>query len=240
MLWLPSLYLALAQAEPAGPDLAALLAKVDDNARGGSSHATVTMEVKTRRYARTLTMESWSEGTDKSLIRILSPARDAGVSTLLVGDNLWNYLPRVGRTMKVPSAMMSGSWMGSHFSNDDLVHETRLSEDFSFALAPEQPAEGHTIRCTPKPDTPVVWGHIDVTVRPDGVPLEQAFYDEGGRRVRTMAFGDIQTVGGTAMALEIRVTVADKPEEFTRVRFERLEVDVDFDDSLFTLQALTE
>ena len=228
------------QLAAASPDLAALLAQVDDNARGGSSHATVRMEVKTKRYQRTLTMESWSEGTDKSLIRILSPARDAGVATLMVDDNLWNYLPRVGRTMKVPSAMMSGSWMGSHFSNDDLVHETRLSEDFSFVLAPEQPPGLITIRCTPKPDTPVVWGHIDVTVRPDGVPIEQAFFDEGGRRVRTMIFGDVQMVGGQPMALELRVTVVDKPEEFTRISFETIEGDPEIDPAMFTLQALTE
>ena len=125
----------------AEPTIEALLTATDDAARGQSSVAVIAMEVKTANYERTMKMKAFSKGTDKSLVRILEPAKDAGVSTLKVDENLWNYLPKVDRTMKVPAGMMSGSWMGSHFTNDDLVRESRLSEDFvcAFEKKPTDP-----------------------------------------------------------------------------------------------------
>ena len=101
-----------APALAADPSIDELLDATDDIQRGQSAHATVEMQVKTDRYERTMKMESWSEGTDKSLIRILEPAKDAGVTTLMVDDNIWNYLPKVDRTMKVPAGMMSGRGWG--------------------------------------------------------------------------------------------------------------------------------
>ena len=103
------------------PTIEELLDATDDINRGESSITTIEMQVRTARYERTMSMQAWSRGEENSLIRILSPAKDAGTTTLKVGDDMWNYLPKVDRTMKIPRGMMSGSWMGSHFSNDDLV-----------------------------------------------------------------------------------------------------------------------
>ncbi|MDH4248629.1 MAG: outer membrane lipoprotein-sorting protein, partial [Deltaproteobacteria bacterium] len=106
-------------AEP--PTAAELMRRMDELWRGDASHARMTMQVRTRNYTRSMTLESWSRGKEHSLIRILSPKKDEGIATLKVSDNIWNYLPNINRVTKVPASMMGGAWMGSHFTNDDLV-----------------------------------------------------------------------------------------------------------------------
>ncbi len=217
-----------------------LLRATDDAARGDSSVAVVSMEVKTSRYERTMKMKSWSKGTERSLIRILEPAKDAGIATLKVDDNLWNYLPKVDRTMKVPSGMMGGSWMGSHFTNDDLVREARLSEDFTFEVTsrPEGGAGNYVITCVPKPDAPVVWGKVVVEVRADKVPVKIDYYDERDELVRTMTYDDVREVNGVLTPLSFTLTPHDKPGEYTKMSMAELDLDVELADSMFSMQSL--
>ena len=177
----------------AEPTVEELLKATDDVARGEQSVAVIAMHVKTARYERSMEMKAWSQGTEKTLIRILSPMKDAGVVTLKVEDNIWNYLPKVDRTMKIPSGMMSGSWMGSHFSNDDLVRENRLSEEFDATMTakPDGKPDGlYVIELIPKPEAPVVWGKVVTRVRADMIPVDVKYYDEKGTLVRTMSFGE--------------------------------------------------
>ncbi|MEM6929513.1 MAG: outer membrane lipoprotein-sorting protein [Myxococcota bacterium] len=224
----------------AEPTIEELLEATDDVSRGKSSKATLEMQVKTSRYERTMKMQAFSQGTEKSLIRILEPAKDAGISTLKVEENLWNYLPKVDRTMKVPAGMMSGAWMGSHFSNDDLVRENRLSEEFTFSWVskPEDGKGNYVIQCVPKPDAPVVWGKVLVEVRPDKVPVKIDYFDEKAELVRTMEFFDVQEVDGQLAPMRFRLVPHDKPGEFTEMRYADLELDVELDAKLFSLQAL--
>jgi hypothetical protein len=218
-----------------------LLNGTDDLYRGASSIATVTMNVKTARWERSLTMRSWSKGTEKSLIRIEAPAKEAGVTTLKVGENIWNYLPKVDRTMKVPAGMMSGSWMGSHFSNDDLVKESRMADDFTFRIAERPDAAGGgrwIIECTAKPDAAVVWGKILVQIRPDRLPEQMTYYDEKGVLVRTMKFEDLKEIDGRLAPSKMLLLPEDKPGEYTEVIYDQLSFDVDVPDTMFSLQAL--
>ena len=223
----------------AEPSIEELLDATDDINRGESSITTIEMQVKTARYERTMSMQAWSRGEENSLIRILSPAKDAGTTTLKVGEDMWNYLPKVDRTMKIPQGMMSGSWMGSHFSNDDLVKSNRLADEFTYVN--EGLVDGvYTIVCTAKPDAPVVWGKVVVKVRADKIPVEVAYYDEDGNLARTMAFSDVRDFDGRMVPATMTLIPADKPEEFTRVTTVEADFDVEIDDRVFTLQALKE
>ena len=221
------------------PSIEELLDATDDINRGESSITTIEMQVKTARYERTMSMQAWSRGEENSLIRILSPAKDAGTTTLKVGEDMWNYLPKVDRTMKIPQGMMSGSWMGSHFSNDDLVKSNRLADEFTYVN--EGLVDGvYTIVCTAKPDAPVVWGKVVVKVREDKIPVEVAYYDEDGTLARTMTFSDVRDFDGRMVPATMTLIPADKPEEFTRVTTVEADFDVEIDDRVFTLQALKE
>jgi outer membrane lipoprotein-sorting protein len=230
-------------ARASGEDVARrLLDKTDDLQRGNSSHGKMTMHVKTDRWDRTLTMEIWSKGRNLSLVRILSPASEAGMATLKVDKNVWNYLPKVDRTMKVPPSMMSASWMGSHFTNDDLVRDSRMADDYTFTLEsePATNAEGlYVIACIPKPEAPVVWGKVVVDIRgADEMPTDITYFDEKGGLARTMTFTDVHTVGKRSFPTHVALTVADKPGEVTEISYADMQFDLDLPESIFTLQGL--
>jgi outer membrane lipoprotein-sorting protein len=239
MVWIGAL--AMSTGFAAEPTIEDLLLATDDASRGASSVAVMRMDVKTANYERSMKMQIWAKGAEKTLVKILEPAKDAGVSTLKVDENLWNYLPKVDRTMKIPAGMMSGSWMGSHFSNDDLVREDRLSDDFTcaFSAKPDtDPEKNYVIDCVPKPTAAVVWGKVVAHVRPDKAPVRMEFFDEKNVLVRTMAYGNFKTIDGQPHPMSMVLTPHDKPGESTSITFESLELNVELSDSLFTLQAL--
>ena len=217
----------------------ALLLKMDELMRGDSSEGRMTMTVKTSRYQRSVTMEMRSEGTDKSLIRVLAPPREAGVATLKVDNNIWNYLPKVDRTIKVPASMMSASWMGSHFTNDDLVQESRYQDDYDCVLSDESDSELWVINCVPHQDAPIVWGRVSLSMRrSDELPTEARFFDEDGELVRTMLYDQVRELSGRRIPTRMRVVPADKPEEFTEMNYEEMRFDVEHPAQTFSLRSL--
>jgi len=219
-----------------------IIDRVDRLLRGESSHGVATMEVVTEHWERSITMEIWSLGTQYSLVRVTSPAKEAGTATLKADDDIWNYLPKVDRTIKIPASMMMGSWMGSHFTNDDLVKESRLVEDYDIETDFEGNRDGTAVwefRLTPKPNAPVVWGHIEYRVRKaDLMPVWARYYDEEGKLVRTLDFSDFRDMGGRTVPAVMNMHPEDKPGEHTTIRYQELEFGVHLDASFFSLQTL--
>ena len=218
-----------------------VLDRFDDLYRGDSSRAVMAMTVVTEHWTRELKLEAWSQGREKSLFRILSPRKEKGTATLKSGRQMWNYLPKVDRVIKVPSSMMGGSWMGSHFTNDDLVKESRMAEDYDFEYG-EAPGEGEiAIVCIPRPDAAVVWGKVVVRVRSaDWMPVAVEYFDEDMEPARTMSFGDYREVRERLIPLRMRIAPADEPEEHTEVRYEEIEFDLPLAGDLFSLRSLRE
>ena len=219
-----------------------IMEHIDRLMRGDSSRGVATMEVVTEHWERRMTMEMWSLETDYTLVRLLAPAKEAGTATLMADDNIWNYLPKVDRTIKIPSSMMGGSWMGSHFSNDDLVRESQLIEDYDIEVAFDGERDGLTVwelRLTPKPEAAIVWGHLEFLVRQDDyVPLWAKYYDEDGELSRTMEYSEFSELGGRLVPAVMDMRPADKPGERTTIRYEELEFDIDIDPSFFSLRTL--
>ena len=233
----------LAAAPAAGQtDPLEIIDQVDRLMRGDSSRGVATMEVVTEHWEREMTMEVWSLGTDYSLVRLRAPRRDAGTATLMAGDDIWNYLPKVDRTIKIPASMMGGAWMGSHFTNDDLVKESRLVDDYDVELAFEGDRDGDAVwdlRLTPKPEAAVVWGHMEFRVRQaDSMPLWARYYDEDGELARTMEYSAFTEMGGRLVPGVMDMRPADKPDERTTFRYDELEFDVDLAPSFFSLRTL--
>jgi hypothetical protein len=210
--------------------------------RADSSRATTEMVVTTKRWSRSTRMTIWSEGTDNVLIRVEEPKKDAGTATLRVGNNIWNYLPGIDRTVRVPTSMMMGSWMGSHFTNDDLVKNSRLIRDYDIAVSFEGPRDGadvYEFTLTPKPDAPVVWGRVVYLVRQaDLLPVWARFHAEDGALKSTIAFTDVATLDGHLVPTRMRITPQDKPGEFTEMRYISLDFDVEIPSKLFSLSSL--
>ena len=163
--------------------------------QGTSSSAKMTMIVETPQYRRTMEMESSSMGTKNSFIRILSPRKDRGIATLKLDMEMWNYLPKINKVIKVPPSMMMGSWMGSDFTNDDLVKQTTLTDEYTLTL--EETDELYTIILVPKTATVTVWGKIDYVVNKQYmVPVAQNFYDDNVELVRKLKFTDLKEFSG--------------------------------------------
>lgn len=219
-----------------------ILRQIDDLWRGESSVGQFTMQVKTQHYTRKLTMEGWSKGTEKTLMRILKPLREKGTATLKSGKTVYSYLPRTDRTIRLTSGMMMGSWMGSHFTNDDLVKESRIEEDYNPEITFEGERSGKQViifALHPKPDSPVVWGKIELMVTtPDYLPVYQKYYDEDLQLARTMTFGKIKILAGKRRPSVMRLTPADKPDEYTEFIYNRLQLNIPIKDSFFSLANL--
>jgi len=232
-----------AEAAPAGEASArAILDHVDDLFRGESAHGRAEMTVKTEHWERSLTMEFWSKGKELSLIRILAPKKEQGTATLKVGNELWNYLPKVKRVIKLPSSMMSASWMGSHFTNDDLVKESRMTVDYDFSITFQgrrDDADAIELTLHPKENAAVVWGKVVVVVRAeDYLPISVTYYDEDLDLARTLTYHDVRELGGRRLPTTMRMVPADKPDEMTEVTYEAIEFDLKLDDDLFSLRTL--
>lgn len=245
----PCLLLSLALLAPAWLPAATsnaraleLLKRVDDLWRGDASHSVMSMRVKTAHYERTLRMEGWSKGTQDTLVRILAPAREKGTATLKAGEAIYTYLPRTDRTIKLNAGMMGGSWMGSHFTNDDLVRESRLSEDYDVSITFEGVRDGvkaTELTLIPKADAAVVWGKI-VTLIDDASlnPIRSVYYDEDMKAARTLTFHDPKELGGRMAPSRMRMVPADKPTEHTEMVYESLELNPKLPAGFFSLQSL--
>ena len=224
------------------PDIAALIRRVEYSQEGLSSIATIRMNIQTETWSRSLRMRIWSKGRDYALIRILEGGpREIGMMTLKREKQLWNYLPQAERVMRLPSGMMGDSWMGSDFTNDDLVGGTSMVDDFTYELVgtlTHDDREAWHIRLTPKASATMVWERIEIVVdRETCVPLVQRFYDDDGEVARTMTFSDIRTIGWRHFPGRISVKPEDTERE-TVIVYESIEFDVDIPDATFSLHRL--
>ena len=219
-----------------------ILNNIDDLYRSNASHGILTLSVTTVNWQRTLTLEQWSKGEDKSLIKILKPKKEKGLATLRVDKNMWNYMPKVKRVVKIPSSMMSSSWMGSHFTNDDLVKQSRMVEDYTFSITFEGTRKGKDIieiTCIPNKDAAVVWGRVEVIVfRDDYIPIRMIYYDEDLFLSRTLEFTDIRTMDGKMIPTMMNMIPIDEPGESTTVKWEEIQFDVAIDDDFFSMRKL--
>ncbi len=224
------------------PDVVALMKRTEALLEGRSSIAVMTMGIKTPSYERNVKMKLWSKGRDYTLVRVLEGGpRETGMMTLKREKQLWNYLPQAGRVMKLPSGMMGDSWMGSDFTNDDLVRGSSIANDFTSSVDKTIEHEGRKawfITLKPKPDAKVVWGKVELVLdRQSCVPLEQRFYDEEGALARRMAFSDLKQIGWRTFPMKLTMFPAEKGRQ-TSISYESMELDVDVPDDTFSLRRL--
>jgi len=219
-----------------------LIRHIDSLWRGETSQATMTMTVKTRRYQRSMTMEAWSRGKEYSLVVIREPVKDRGISTLKVKENIWNFLPKIDRVTKVPSSMMSGSWMGSHFTNDDLVKESTFEDDYDSTITFDGERDGKAIyemTSIPKPNAAVVWGKVVMEIEQKNLaPYRALYYEEEGILIRTLTFDEDKKIGERIVPMRMSLQPEDKPDESTVITYQTIEFGVPLAKSFFSLQSL--
>lgn len=214
-----------------------LLQHVDQIHRAEASYAELVMEIETPDWQRTLKLKAWSLGKDYTLIRILAPRKDKGVATLRRGREMWNFFPKINKVIKVPPSMMGGSWMGSDFSNDDLVKQTSLAKEYQ--ITQESSEKMHTLILVPRKDTVTVWGKIVMRIdRSKLLPMAQEFYDEKGVKVRQLNFKDVKDFDGRLIPGTMEMIPLNKQKHKTTVRYEKLDLSLKLDKKFFSLRTL--
>ncbi len=219
-----------------------LIKEAEDLMRGQSNIGTMTMIITTPHWERTMTMDYWEKGKEKSLVRVSAPAKDAGTVSLKVEQNMWNYIPSVEKVIKIPPSMMMQSWMGSDFTNDDLVRESSISRDYTATITGKETLpEGDTyvVQLIPKPEAAVVWGKIVAYVRvTDHVPLMYEYYDEKGKLIRVMELTDIKQMGGRVIPTRWTLTPKTVENRKTVIVLNKIQFNVPISDDIFSLSKL--
>jgi outer membrane lipoprotein-sorting protein len=220
-----------------------VIRKMDLILRGDSSFGLYQMSITDPDWQRTLTLKAWEKRkSHKTLIRILSPPKEEGIVTLKIMLEMWNYLPRVERIIKIPPSMMLQPWMGSDFTNDDLVKASSMVNDYTHKILAEEKLQGHDaykVELLPKPDAPVVWGKIMAWVRKaDSMPLRQEFFNEQGELIRVLVFSAIKEVRGRVIPTHWEMTPIKKKGRKTVMQVLDLQIDLPIEDSVFSLRNL--
>jgi outer membrane lipoprotein-sorting protein len=214
---------------------------IDELYRSSSSEALLEMEIVTPHWQRTLKIRAWSSGMEKTFMRILEPKKERGMATLRIGNEMWNYLPNTDKVIKIPPSLMMGSWMGSDFTNDDLVKEFTFVDDYAFEMTTVSQAESGLlyVKCTPKENVPVVWGYVLLAVRAtDYMPVWEKYYDERGELAREMLFKEIKRFGSREIPSVMELVPSKKPGQKTVIRYLEAQFDIPLSNDIFSLRNL--
>ena len=209
--------------------------------RGLSSYGEMTMTIHRPDWERSMSMRAWTQGDDRSLVRVTAPKKDRGNGTLIDEDNMWSFSPKINRVIKVPSSMMGQSWMGSDFSNKDISRVDDIIDQYDHSIVSREELDGHTvyqIESIPHEEAAVVWGREMLTIRDDHVVLEHSFYDQDGEPVKKLVSLEIAAMGGRIVATRQRMQKVEEADEWTEIVIDSMEYDLELKDSLFTLSNL--
>ena len=210
----------------------------EEKMRGKSSEAVLVIRIIRPGWSREMRIKAWMKGSDHSMILISSPARDKGIVFLKRGKEVWNWMPTIEKTIKLPPSMMSQSWMGTDFTNDDLVKESSILTDYTHSFSGDTVIEGrncYKITLIPKSDAAVVWGRLITCIDKERlIQLHTWFYDENNELVNTMHASDVKMMDGRMIPTRLEMIPADKKNQRTEMVYEKVLFDRPIDVSFFT------
>ena len=247
-VWIITLVLAvvLVSGHKSFQEIAAreVVKKADENMRGNTSQADITITIVRPRWQREMEMKTWTKGDDYTLILVTAPAKEKGIAFLKREKEVWNWIPAIERTIKLPPSMMSQSWMGTDFTNDDLVKEASSVKDYEHKHLGKETLDGkecYKIEMIPKPSAAIVWEKVIVWIdSQDFLQLKAAFYDEDSKLVNIMNSSNIQTFGSRKVTTLIEMIPLDKDGYKTVIRYNHLLYDEEIPDNFFTTRNMTQ
>ena len=221
----------------------AIVKKAHEITLGETSKSTMTMEILRPEWTRSVSMQTWSMGTENYIIYILTPARDKGQVFLKRDNNMWNWIPGIGRMIKIPPSMMMSSWMGSDFNNDELMKESSLVKDYTHQITGEIEIEGylcHQIELIPLPSAPVVWGKVILWISKEkSFTLKSEFYDEDEKLVNVQTASRIKNFGDRELPSYMEIIPVNKEGHKTILTIEKAAYNVKgIDEKMFSQQMM--
>ena len=215
-----------------------IVRKADLKMRGESSYTENTMQIVRPDWTRTMSMKGWSKGADYSLVLVTAPARDKGSSSLKRNQEMWNWVPSIERVIKIAPSMLGQSWMGSDFTNDDLINQSSIVVDYTHKLLGEETFDDTAcwkIESIPKENAPVVWGKQVLWISQIQYHMRKVeYFDEFDELINTMSTTDVKQIGGRSIPTRMEMQPADKPDQKTVLIYHNAEFDFDIPDSFFS------
>ena len=215
-----------------------IVQKSDQKMRGKSSKGTTTIQIVRPKYTREMKMVNWTLGDDYALVLILEPKKDEGSAFLKRENEIWNWVPNIERTIKLPPSMMTQNWMGTDFTNDDLVKQSSLVVDYTHEIVSEEKVNGLNcwkIELTPKPDAAVVWGKILIWIdKADFMQMKVEFYDEDDFLINTLSGSDPKEFDGQRLPSRLEMIPAEKPGNKTVMITNTLDFNIEVSEAFFT------
>lgn len=220
-----------------------IIEKSEKAIRGNTSKSTVAITIKTRRWERTLKLVSYDNRLKRmSFAEILSPKKDAGNRFLLIKDNMWHYVPKLQQTIKIAPSMMLQSWMGSDFTNDDIVKQSSLIDDYTHTLEGRETVDG--VECfkvvlVPKPNVAVVWGKIVYFASVSKLlPVREEFYNEHNQMTKLLTCSNVKMLGGREIPTVYIMKTITEPDRYTKMEIVDIQFDIEIPGNIFSFQNL--
>lgn len=214
----------------------------DAKMRGNTSQAQITIQTVRPSWSREMTVKTWIKGTDLAMILVQSPAKDKGIVYLKRKKEVWDWIPSLEKIIKLPPSMMSQSWMGTDFTNDDLVKESSVVNDYDHSIAGDTVIAGRScykIQMLPKPEAAVVWGRLLVCIdKKDFLELHTRFYDDEGSLVNTMNASEVKTMDGRLIPTRFEMIPADKPGQKTVMIYKSIQYNRPLEEGFFTTEKM--
>ena len=235
-----TVYLLLLTSLSFAQDAKEIVKIADEKMQGLSNYTTMTIKIVRPTWEREMKMRSWAKGSDYSLIIIDAPSKDKGTVFLKRKKEIWNWLPSIDKSIKLPPSMMMQNWMGTDFTNDDLVKQSSIVNDYDHSIVGDSTIEGYEcykIQMLPKPEAAVVWGKVILYIdKSEYLQLRVEYYDEDAYLINLMNFYDVKKMGGRNIPSRMEMIPVDSPEKKTIMIFNSIEFDIDIDENFFTTQ----
>jgi len=217
-----------------------IVKKADEKMQGLSNYTVITIKIIRPTWEREMKMRAWSKGNEYSLIIIDEPAKDKGTVFLKRQKEIWNWLPSIDKSMKLPPSMMMQNWMGTDFTNDDLVKQSSVVNDYTHKLIGDsviQNYDCYKIEMLPKEEAAVVWGKVILFVdKKEYMEMRVEYFDEDGYLINLMNFYDIKRMDGRLIPSRMEMIPADSPEKKTVMIYNSIEFDIDINEDFFSTQ----
>ena len=219
-----------------------IISKADEARQGESSYNESEMTIVRPKWSRSYSIKSWTKGNDLSLIKITAPAKDAGQGYLKIDKDLWNWMPSIDRMIKMSSSIMGQSWMGSDFTNDDMVRQVSIVDDYSQKLLGEEKVREYDcwkIELIPDEDAPVVWDRTVCWVdkRTFGI-VKTENYDEDGILVQLIDSYDLKPYCKRVIPTRTEVIPVQEEGKKTVMVMKKAQFDQKIDNNFFSQQNL--
>ena len=217
-----------------------ILRKADAKLRGTTAITEMSIKIVRPSWTREMTMKSWSKGSNMAMVLLTSPIKEKGIVFLKRDKEIWNWIPNIDRNIKLPPSMMGQSWMGTDFTNDDLVKESSMINDYVHKLMTDETVEGRLcwkIEMIPLPDAAVVWGKVYTWIdKEEYMQLRTEFYDEDDILVSTMNASEVKTLGGKLLPTKLVMEPQEEKGKKTIMTYHSMEFDKPLEDRFFTTQ----